>query len=66
MATSAMIFKYTPAQFKDIFDINKSKGKQKKSCKSPVCICEKSFLDNGRSAGHQPGKEMSCKTADFS
>lgn len=66
MATSAMIFKHTPAQSKDIFDINKSKGKRKNSCKSLVCTCEKTFLDNGKSAGHQPGKEMSCKTANFS
>lgn len=43
MATSAMIFKYAPAQFKYIFDINKPKGKQKNSCKSLACTCEKHF-----------------------
>lgn len=59
MAVSAMIFRYTPAHFKYIFAINKSKSK------SLVCTREKAFLDSVRNAGHQPGKERSCRIVNF-
>lgn len=65
MAISAMIFKYTPAHVRSIFDINKSKSKHRNSCKNLVCTCEKAFLDNVGDAGHQPGKERSYRIANF-
>lgn len=64
MAISAMIFKYTLAHFKYIFDINKSKSKQEIIWEPSVYIW-KAFPDNVRSAGHQPGKERSCRIATF-
>lgn len=60
IAISAMIFNYAPARFKYIFDINKSKSKQKNSCKNLACTCEETFLNNVKNAGHQ-GKECHAK-----
>ena len=37
----------------------------KSKSKSLVCTCEKAFLDNVRNAGHQPGKERSCRIVNF-
>lgn len=65
MAISAMIFIYALAHFKYIFDMNKSKSIRNDSCKSLACTCERAFLYNVRSTGHQPGKERSCNTVNF-
>lgn len=65
MAISAMIFIYTLAHFKYIFDMNKSKSIQRNSCKSLVYTCGKHFYYNVRNTGYQPGKESLCKSTNF-